>query len=128
LRLVNVGKLAGMHLPSELVALVFGFVAHEDDARAKTLRLVNRENSRRFARQVWLVGARAFYLNYIRRLPLHQRRTTLRLLLGSKWGGAFGDPRLAARAAAQATSEAILDDACLFAQLSKCGKFLKTIS
>jgi len=112
-------------IPYEVALLIFDLsLSNNDVGTAKALRGVNRECALRFARPVWLMGARNHYLNYLLRLPCYQRRLTMRLLLG---GRRFVDNRLAIRqaatAAAEATSAAMQDDRKLFPALSKCTKF-----
>ena len=113
-------------LPQELFLKVLHSVNVADDATtAKALRLVNRECALRFARAVWIVGARAHYLGYLLRLSAFQRRFTIHLLCGGEIGAwsARRTIRKAAANAAEATSAAIMNDADLFRQLSTCSKF-----
>ena len=113
-------------LPHELLLLVFDLaVAAGDVATAKALRRVTRECALRYARSVWIVGARTWYLDYIWSLCLSQRRITVNLLLPDMSVARLGDlgVRTAAVVAAQATSEAMPDDALLFRALSKCTKY-----
>jgi hypothetical protein len=113
-------------LPQELFLKVLDSVNVSDDATtAKALRLVNRALALRFARAVWIVGARSHYLGYLLRLTAYQRRFTIHLLCGGEIGAwsMRRTIRQAASNAAEATSAAIVNDAELFRQLSMCTKF-----
>ena len=113
-------------LPTELFLKVLDSVNVADDATtAKALRLVNRALALRFARAVWIVGARSHYLGYLLRLTAYQRRFTIHLLCGGEIGAwsARRTIRQAAGNAAEATSAAIVHDVELFKQLSRCTKF-----
>ena len=113
-------------LPQELFLKVLHSVNVADDATtAKALRLVNRALALRFARAVWIVGARSHYLGYLLRLTAFQRRMTIHLLCGGEIGAwnMRRTLRQAAANAAEATSAAIVHDAELFKQLSRCTKF-----
>lgn len=105
-------------LPHELVLVIFDLASREAPT-AKALRLVNHEFELRFARVVWMIGATTHYLNYLRRLPVVQRRVTVCLLIPH---GATS-LRCAATVAAQATSEAMPQDERLFKALARCTKF-----
>ena len=107
------------HIPSEVVLLILDQAAANQVTVAKLLRQVNRECAQRYARQVWFLGARTHYHNYLRRLPVHPRRAAVRLLIPNGWGSVL----LAAEVAASATSDAMPYDHDLFLLLSKCTKF-----
>jgi hypothetical protein len=109
-------------LPYELALIVFDFAAADEsrDARmAKALRRLNRECAMRYARTVWLIGARLHYLHYLRQLPIRPQREAVRLLIPRGWGGVM----YAAQVAANAASAAMPHDEQLFALLSKCTKY-----
>jgi len=109
-------------LPYELALVIFDFAA-AGDARhapvAKALRLLNRECALRYARPVWLIGARLHYLHYLRQLPMRPQREAVRLLIPRGWGGVL----YAAQVAANAASAAMPYDEKLFPLLSKCTKY-----
>ena len=109
-------------LPYDLVLVVFDFAVAADsrDATvAKALRQLNRECALRYARPVWLVGARMHYLGYLRQLPMRPQREAVRLLIPRGWGGVM----YAAQVAANAASAAMPYDEKLFPLLSKCTKY-----
>ena len=107
-------------VPYDVALLIFDFAVEGDDLHvAKAMRLVNRECALRFARPVWFVGARNHYFNYLRSLNVYERRVTVRWLCTD----CHGSVKLAARVAAEATSEAMQDDHNLFPALAKCTKF-----
>ena len=111
-------------LPHDVVLLIFDLAAAEDSNTAKALRGVTRECALRHARSVWIVGARAWYLDYMRALQPTQRRLTMRLLVPNASELQLRHAiRAAAAVAAQATSEAMPEDALLFRALSNCSKF-----
>ena len=113
-------------LPYELALIVFDFAAADDlrDARtAKALRRLNRECAMRYARTVWLIGARLHYLHYLRQLPSQRKREAVCLLIPRGWGGVRGGVIYAAQVAANAASAAMPHDEKLFALLSKCTKY-----
>ena len=107
------------HLPYEVVLLILDLAAANQVPVAKLLRQVSKECAQRYARQVWFLGARTHYHNYLRQLPVHPRRAAVRLLIPNGWGGVL----LAAHVAASAASDAIPNDRDLFFLLSKCTKF-----
>jgi hypothetical protein len=109
-------------LPYELALIIFDF-AVSDDSRdasvAKALRRLDRECARRYARPVWMIGARLHYLHYLRQLPMRPQREAVRLLIPRGWGGVM----YAAQVAANAASAAMPYDEKLFPLLSKCTKY-----
>ena len=71
-------------LPHDLALIIFDLAVASDsrDApMAKVLRQLNRECAMRYARPVWLVGARMHYLRYLRQLPMRPQREAVRLLI-----------------------------------------------
>lgn len=112
-------------LPHELLLLVFDLAVAAGDANTnKALRRVTRECALRYARSVWIFGARTWYLDYMRSLRPAQYWVTARLLLPTGCPRSYDlAGRTAAVVAAQATSEAMPDDALLFRALRKCTKF-----
>ncbi len=109
-------------LPHDLALVVFDLAAagdQRDAAVAKALRQLNRECALRYARPVWLVGARIHYLRYLRQLPMRPQREAVRLLIPRGWGGVM----YAAQVAANAASAAMPHDEKLFPLLSKCTKY-----
>lgn len=106
-------------IPYEIVLLILDQAAVNQVTVAKLLRRVNRECARRYARQVWLLGARTHYHNYLRQLPVHPRRAAVRLLIPNGWGSVL----LAAQVAANAAGDTVSNDSDLFFLLSKCTKF-----
>ena len=109
-------------LPYDLALVIFDFAAASDHRGAtacKALRQLNRECALRYARPVWLVGARLHYLHYLRQLPMRPQREAVRLLIPRGWGGVM----YAAQVAANAASAAMPHDDGLFPLLSKCTKY-----
>jgi len=112
-------------LPYDLALVVFDHAVAADSRGcadacvAKGLRQLNRECALRYARPVWLVGARLHYLRYLRQLPAPIRREAVRRLVPHGWSGVMH----AAQVAADATSAATPQDSKLFPLLSKCTKF-----